>query len=59
MRRIIVGITPPEKLKEIIAWMGSSYAVVLSLDVEEVLGYRYDEYELVGIILYDSLFVEC
>ena len=43
VREIVVGVTPPEKLKETIAWMWKQYAAnqaelptaVVSLDVEE------------------------
>ena len=52
VREIIVGVSSPEKLKETINWMWERYAInqaelpttVLSLDVEEVPGHLYDEY---------------
>ena len=66
VRELVVGVTPPEKLKETIAWMWKQYAAnqaelstaVLSLDVEEVPDHLYDEYRLVGTIPHDNDCVE-
>ena len=66
VREIVVGVTPPAKLKETINWMWARYATnqaelptaVLSLDVEEVPGHLYDEYKLMGHISHENLFVE-
>ena len=66
VREIVVGATPPMKLKEDIDWMWKQYGAnqaelptaVLSLDVEEVPGHLYDEYRLVGLISHKHEFVE-
>ena len=66
VKEIIVGATPSEQLKETIKWMWEQYAInqaelptaVLSLDVEEVPGHRYDEYRLMNLIEHENEYVE-